>query len=71
MSAIGAAGSGSSSFGSQAVAHAQARLAADQASKCAPCTLKEDQKAVESAQGLAAAETSASAQTGRLLDIKV
>jgi hypothetical protein len=71
MSSIGAASSGGSSFASQAVAHAQARLAADQASKCAPCTLKEDQKAVETSQSLQAAETNRSLQSGRLLDIKV
>jgi hypothetical protein len=71
MSSIGATGSGGSSFASQAVAHAQARLAADQASKCAPCTLKEDQKAVETAQSLQAAEASSATQPGRLLDIKV
>jgi hypothetical protein len=70
MSTVGAAGGGSS-FGSQAVAHAQARLAADQAAKCAPCTLKEDQKAVETAQSLQAAEASSLTQPGRLLDIKV
>jgi hypothetical protein len=71
MSTIGAASSGSHSFASQAVAHAQARLEADQAAKCAPCTLKEDQKALEAAQSLLAAETNASRQTGRLLDIQV
>ena len=70
MSTIGAAGSGSS-VAAQAVAHAQARLAADQASKCAPCTLKEDQKAVETAQSLQVAEANSATQPGRLLDIKV
>jgi hypothetical protein len=71
MSSIGATGGGGSSFASQAVAHAQARLAADQASKCAPCTLKEDQKAVEISQSLQAAEKNSSVQSGRLLDIQV
>jgi hypothetical protein len=71
MSTVGGASSGNSSAASQAVAHAQARLQADQAAKCAPCTLKEDQKALETAQSLLAAETSASTQAGRLLDIKV
>jgi hypothetical protein len=48
----------SGGWGAQLVAHAQARLAADQAAKCAPCQIREDEKAVETAQGIAAAETS-------------
>lgn len=85
ISSIGGT-SGSATYASQMLAHAQARLAADQAANCAPCTLKEDQKAVETAQGLVTAETSsaqnrgvpsgsadsgATGAVGRLLDIQV
>lgn len=71
INAIGGASGGGDGWASQALAHAQARLAADQVAKCAPCTLKEDQKAVDAAQGLVAAGTNSARQSGRLLDIQV
>jgi hypothetical protein len=55
---------GAASWGGQLLAHAQARLAADQARQCAPCTLKEDQKAVDMAQDIAAAEAGSASASG-------
>jgi hypothetical protein len=59
--------SGSSAY--QALAQAQAKLAADQAAKAAAAVIKADQDEVAAAQAAAATQSTSSSQSTHLVDI--
>lgn len=65
MTAIANTGSSQTSSGQTALAQAQAKLAADQAAKAADDVIKADQKAVDEASQQDAAQSVASAASGK------